>query len=370
MGKNWMTQLFKLEGAVTSDKDPHDNVIRSHSPSVNLTFGRGHGLPYGLSLALGGAPRSGKTLLSLDMAGWLHQHDKEAIVLRFDTEFRTSAQGTPRDRARIWGIDPDRFLSIETNSPMDIFDSIENSIAAQCQEGMPLRLVIIDSINGIKGRRSMNQDSIETQNIGDEALTLGAGFRRILGVQRKYGFAVILTCQIRAQMDQLEIKRGNKLRLSMPFAVQHYAEYHMSVEKDRNVTGRTDLAGNEFRDEEAGDIEGKGDQTGHKIRARMLDNSCGPKGRLASFTIDYTKGVINQFEEIAVLAINRGILERPNNLTYVFGERKWAGKPSLLDAIKNDQTLQEELMNEIFSQDKQGKFQADDDKAAAELDSD
>jgi RecA/RadA recombinase len=252
---------------------------------------------------------------------------------------------------------------------MEIFDAIETPIAAQCQEGMPLKLVIIDSINGIKGRRSMNQDSIETQNIGDEALTLGAGFRRILGVQRKYGFAVILTCQIRAEMNPLEIKRRNLTRLSMPFAVQHYAEYHMSVEKDRNVTGRTDLAGNEFKDDSAGDIEGKGDQTGHKIRAKMLDNSCGPKGRLASFTIDYNKGVINQFEEVLVLGINRGVIERPNNLTYMFGDKKWTGKPALLEAIKNDKTLQDTIMNEVFSRDKLGKFQADDDKAAAELDS-
>lgn len=365
--KNWMQQLHKLEGAITSDKDPHDTVIRSHSPSLNLAFGRGHGLPYGLTMALGGAPRGGKTLLTLDMAGALHQADSEAIVIRFDTEFRTSAQGTPKDRMRLWGIDPERFLSIETNSPMEIFDTIENDIAAKCQEGMPLRLVIIDSINGIKGRRSMNQDSIETQNIGDEALTLGAGFRRILGVQRKYGFAVILTCQIRAQMDQLEIKRGNKIKLSMPFAVQHYAEYHMSIEKDRNVTGRTDLAGNEFKDETAGDIEDKGDQTGHKIRARMLDNSCGPKGRLASFTINYNKGIINQFEEVFLLGKNRGVIERPNNLTYVFGDKKWTGQPATLEAIKNDQALQNAIMEEVFKQDKLGKFQADDAKAEAEL---
>jgi hypothetical protein len=63
------------------------------------------------------------------------------------------------------------------------------------------------------------------------------------------------------------------------------------------------------------------------------------------------------------------VIERPNNLTYLFGDKKWTGKPAFLEAVKTDKALYDAILSEIYSQDKQGKFQAEDDKAAAELDS-
>ncbi len=362
MAKNWFTSLQKLEGAAAGDYDPHQHVLQCGSPSINFAFGKGHGLPESLTLALGGPPKGGKTLICNSFVGNMHQNDPEAIAVKFNTEFRERGQATEAELQRMWGIDPKRYMPYEVNSPMLIFDRIEQELAAMCQEGMPLKLVIIDSINGIQGRRSMNADSIETQQIGDEALTLGTGFKRILPVQRKYGFSVILTCQIRAELDKVEQMRGNKFKMSLPLSVQHYAEYFAYVEMERNKEGKVDLSGNKYENEELGDVNGDADKTGHQIKFRMKDSSCGPKGRLGKFTLDYSKGIVNTHEELFLLGSNRGIFNLEKT-TWSFGTGKWVGKPALLAALKNDAALRKAVLDDLYNRDKAGVFDKDDDAA-------
>lgn len=369
MAKNkWLSQLQKLDGAVVESYNPHQAVVQTFSPSVNFTFGNGHGLPQGFTLALGGPPKGGKTVLCNSMIGQLHQSDPEAIAVKFDTEFRELGQMDDLT-AEAYGIDRDRYQPCMINTPKGIFDQIEQDLAAQCQAGMPLKLVIIDSITGIQGRRAMNADSIETQQIGDLALTLQEGFKRILPVQRKYRFAIVLTCQVRAEMDILEQKRGNKVKMALPFGVQHYAEYFMFVEANKNKDGRTDLLGNDLRDDETGltDVAGNEDQIAHKIRVKMKDSSCGPKGRVAEFTLSYRNGKITGIkhvhEEVFLLGVNRGVIEKPNNLSYAYGDQKWTGKPATLQALENDAGLRARILADVFQKDQPGSY---DDEAPAE----
>ncbi len=365
-GKNFLSKLHNLEGAVVGSYNPHDHVLRSPSPSVNFAFGKGHGLPLGFGMCLYGPPKGGKSVLCNSFIGQMHRDYADGIAIKFDTEFREAGQLADADAA-MWGIDRDRYVAYSVNSPMLVFDRIEKEIAAYCQDGMPLKLVIIDSLNGIQGRRAMNADTIETQQIGDHALTIQEGLKRILAVQHKYNFAVILTCHVRAEMDMLEQKRGNKVKMAAAFGVQHYAEYFAFVEPNRNKEGRTDLSGNEFTNEGLQDLRGKADQVGHKIFFKMKDSSCGPKGRTAEFTLNYTHGFVNTHEEIFLLGKNRGVITRPNNTVYVFGEQRWTGAPATLNAIKENPTLAAAILAEVKRRDQAGAYTADDVAAEAEL---
>jgi hypothetical protein len=159
-------------------------------------------------------------------------------------------------------------------------------------------------------------------------------------------------------MDPLEQRRGHKVKMSLPFSIQHLAEYFMFIEPNLNKEGRTDLSGEEFRNTELGDMNenGKGEQTGHKIRARMKDNSCGPKGRVAEFTLDYNKGLVNTWEEVFRLGVNRGIIERPNLQTYAFGDKKWRGKDEAWAAVRGDEVLQKAIIDELHRRDGAGTY--------------
>lgn len=365
MAKNWMTQLNKGEGAVMGDYLPHNNVIRFPSPSVNFLFGNGHGLPLGYTLVLAGRPKGGKSLLIHSAIGELHKNDPEAWAIKFDTEFREEGQVTD-EQVKLWGMDRNRYKAYSTNTPASIFDFIENDVAALCQDGLPLKLVAIDSVNGIQGRRGMSAESVDVQNRGDEAQTLGVGFKRILAVQRKYKFALIMTCQVRAEQDPDVIKRtGSAIKPALPWQLQHYAEYWMMVEPNVYKAGRTDLLGGEFKNEELGDMAGKGDQTAHKIRVKMMDSSMGPKGRTGEFTLDYDHGMINKHEEAFTLGVNRGVIEKVNALTYAFGDKKWTGKPATLAALAEDPALYEAVISEVFKKDQPGSYDDESEDAAA-----
>lgn len=353
MAKKWLTALQKMEGAVLGNYNPNDHVLRSPSPSFNFMFGNGHGLAQGFTMVLGGVPKGGKSVICNSMIGQLHKDDPEAIAIKFDTEYRESGQLTD-EQANLWGIDRERYICYQTNAATEVFDRIEKEIAALCQEGMPLKMIIIDSINALMGVRSQNSDGLEAQinQFGDLARALPEAFKRIVPMQRKYRIGLILTCHVRAEMDAKEqMRTGSKTRLALPFGAAHFAETFISVEPNRNKDAKADLSGKEFRDESLGDIADNAEQTGHKIRAKVKDASMGPKGRVAEFTLDYHKGIINTHEEVFLLGKNRGVLKQPNQLSYEFGGQKWVGKQAMLDALAKDKALYDAVLAEVYRRD-------------------
>lgn len=357
---NLMAKLQKLEGAVTSRANTFAQTIQAPSPSVNFTYGNTWGLPLGFTQVLFGPPKGGKTVICNSMIGQLHKDYPDAVAIKFDTELRERGQMTP-EQAELWGIDLDRYLCYSVNSPDMIFDRIEKEIAAACEEGLDVKLVIIDSITGIQGRRAMNADTIMTQQIGDLALTLQEGFKRILPVQRKHNFSVILTAHVRAEMDMQEQMRGNKFKMAASFGVQHYAEYFTFVEPLRTKEGRTDLLGRKFEDDRVSDLNDNAEKTGHKIRVTMKDSSLGPKGRVGVFTLDYRKGIISTHEEVFLLGVNRGVIEkRSNNRIYCFGGREWNGKEAMIEALRSDTDLSRAVLEETKRRDLAGIFDTQD----------
>lgn len=366
--KNAFAKLCELEGAVNEYPNPHLDVIRSGSPSLNFTYGHGWGLPAGLSLLLWGPQKGGKTLVSNSMIGQLHADDPEAYAIKFNTERREIFTLTPQQMAN-WGIDRERYRAFEGNRPGDVYDRIVKDVGGACEAGLKVKLVIIDSINDILGTRVSNRmdaedgASVTDQDRGDQAATNINGLRLVLGIQRKYKFALVVIAQQRAEQDELEQKRGNKVRAGVNGGVLHHCEYYMHVERNRNSAAKTDLGGNAFVDESVSSAavgsnapKESGDQTGHKIRVTMKDSSVGPKGRVGEFTIDYNKGIINQHEEVFLLGVSRGVIAHPNPQMYAFGNKEWRGKPAILEALATDTDMQKAILKELKLRDARGDY--------------
>ena len=359
VANKWITALKKMDGALDERKDPFANFIATDSPSVNFIFGRTHGLPLGYSMLLWGPQKGGKSVLSHAMTGWLHNSDPEAIAVKFDTEMRADGQLDEKGM-KLFGIDPERLVIVQTNSAKGVFDQIEQNLAANCAAGAPIKLVVIDSVSGIMGRRMANNESIEDVTIGDSAQTMQIGLQRILPVIRKYGISLVLIAQARAEMDQLEIRRGNKYKSSVSWATKHFCEYFVCVEGNENAEGRKDIFGNELVNEKLVDLADKGEKTARKIRVKMKASSMGPEGRVGEFTFDFSKGMINQFEEVFKLGVGRGIIEKPSNVSYTFGGKTWRGKDACLKELAENKALCKEIVDELKRRDLGGEFTAQD----------
>lgn len=363
--KNWLAQLQKLDGAVMHEYDPYASVVQHPSPSMNFIYGNTWGLPLGCGGVLYGPPKGGKTVILNHTTAQIHKDYPDGIVIKFDTEQREQFQLTPNHMKKI-GIDPSRYIGYSVNSPAQVFDRIEKDIAALCDEGMPVKAIYIDSVNGIVGRRMGNAESIDKVQIGDLAQTLQDGFKRILSVQRKYRIAVIATCQVRAELDQTEIMRGNKFKMAISYGTKHWAEYFTFVEPLLNKDAKSDLLGNAFVNENVTDLADKGEKTGHKIRVTMKDSSVGPKGRVGVFTLDYERGFINTHEEAFLLGVGRNVIDRPNNRTYTFNGKQWTSKEAMIEALK-DPELAAAVIAECRRRDVAGLFADADAQAAKDL---
>lgn len=344
MANKWMKDFMKMDGALDPSVEPEVEVIQSSSPSFNFMFGAaarfGIQIPY--TTIIFGPPKCGKTVLLNDLIAQMHRDFPDGIAAKFNTEYREKAQQPP-SVLRSYGIDLERYFPIETNTAAGVFDQIEQKLASMVDDGMPLKLVAIDSITGILGRRAERAESIDKFQIGDRAQTLGEGFKRILAVQRRCGFALVLTDHVRVQMDEHERMRGNLLKMAASYGVQHNVEHFLFAEPILSKEGKTDLLGKEYTDEDFSDAAGRAAQTAHKIRVTMTNNSFGPKMRRAIITLSDTGAapkIINRHEEIFLLGTEYGnVIQRPNNTTYQFGDKKWVGKEAMLEAIKGDKHL-------------------------------
>jgi len=350
----WKAITDKMDGAVLRDRNPFSTIIQTPSPSMNFVFGNTWGVPLGYSAVLYGLPKAGKTVILNYTTAQIHKDYEDGHVVKFDTEMREEVQLT-RDQMTEMGIDPDRYHTFAVNTPVQVFDRIEKDLAEMCQDGFPLKAVYIDSINGIIGRRMGNADSIDKVQIGDLAQTLQDGFKRILTLQRQHHFAVIVTSQVRAELDPVEQMRGNKYKMAAAFATKHWAEYFIFVEPLNNKDSKSDLLGNKLEDDKFTDLNDNADRTAQKVRVTCKDNSLGPKGRVGVFTLDYRRGIINVHEEVFQLGVNRNVIGRPNSRTYTFQEKSWNSKEAALEALK-DQELAALVISECRAQDLSGKF--------------
>jgi hypothetical protein len=86
----------------------------------------------------------------------------------------------------------------------------------------------------------------------------------------------------------------------------------------------------------------------------MKKSSCGPAGRKGEFTLDYYTGIINKHEEVFLLGVGQGVVQRPNNVTYVVPnfpvagqEQKYRGKDDFITAIKENKPLSDEILKRV-----------------------
>ncbi len=356
MARDWMKKLASFDDAVAPEGNPFADVIRTPSPSANFTFGGGHGLPKGLSLLLFGPPKGGKSLMTYGIIGQLHKDDPEAICMKWDTEFRESIQ-LPAGREKVYGIDRKRYICYSTNSAEDVFDRIEKDVNAMCQDGAPIKLLVIDSISDIQGNRESTAESVSNVQIGDHAHTIQKGLKRILPIIRKHKIACILTTQVRSEMDPILQRKMGGLKAQASWAVKHFAEFQASVERDESKEGRVDLLDNEFVNKDLQDVRmDAGEATAHKIKFIMRETSTGVRGRQGKFTCAYGQGFINVHEEVFLLGVARNVIDHPNNVTYAFGDRKWQGKGAILKDLEKDTELQAAIIKELRRRDLEGAY--------------
>jgi len=94
-------------------------------------------------------------------------------------------------------------------------------------------------------------------------------------------------------------------------------------------------------------LDEKDNKIGHTIRATTEKSKFSSWPRKCEFKVDFGIGVIDRHEEIAQLALDYNVVQKPTSVTHEYGDRKWVGFGKFCEAIKEDSLLAEELVQKI-----------------------
>lgn len=343
MGNPWMKQLKAYEDAVKFEYDSFapENCLYTPSPYFNWIFAnKANGVPKNSSILFFSEPKAGKSLSIYAIIREMQARDPEGIAIYFNTELRGQLQHNA-----IPGIDQDRLVIYDTNDPVEIFDRVENDIKTMVQDGMPLRMIAVDSLTNIQGIKRGNADSVANHLMGDQALTLQIGLGKLVPFCKRNNILLIGTSQMRANLDGGPY--GPKEKMAAQWATKHAFEYFISLKKAGAAEDKADISGKTFEEEEMKDARGNKLLNGHKVYVKMEASSIGQAGRSGVFTLSYDEGIINQHEEIFWLGKNLGVIATPNNRTYQFDGQSFNGKAQTAEAIRDNPELAKKILDAV-----------------------
>jgi hypothetical protein len=198
----------------------------------------------------------------------MHQRDPEGIAIVFNTEMRGKFQS-----GMFSTIDKDRLIAYDSNRPEDIFDRFEKEHPCpMIQDGMPLRIVCIDSLTAIGETKALSADrSVNDHLVGDHALTINKGLDKIVPYCKRHNILLICSSQMRANVDASN-PHAPKERMAESWKVKHTFEYFMSIKHAGSADDKVDIEGNKFEDESVKDARGNKDQTGKEYCNVLITN--------------------------------------------------------------------------------------------------
>jgi len=300
MTNKWMTKLVKAANkAKVSDEMPlpSSSVVKLDSPSFNWATGT-NGIPVGKAVCLYGGENGGKSLLMQLIFASIQKQDPEAICVLFDAEYAHN----PAWFKKLGG-DPSRLLVVQSNNPVDIFDFIWGGMLEMIQDGAPIKAIGIDSVKSIAYPRDIKEESTKVVMGGAGAAYLGSALKRVLPVIRENNITTVLLQQVYEEMDPMKAMR-NPYRLPDGRALKHFCD--LMIQVDRLDTKNGVIEGGET-------ITGAKAQTGHKIRLKNKKNRVGSPYRVAEFTLDYNKGIVDTENEAINLGVSLGLIKHPIN---------------------------------------------------------
>lgn len=344
------------------------DVIKTGSPSLDYALGIG-GMPRGRIIQLAGKESSGKTLLSLlCMKSWLDENPDNTVMF-IDAEYTYDASW-----ARQLGVDTRRVIVAKTNDAKKIFEGLLGKTTVNKNTGKSsksvkgvldlvkegedpkfknLGLIVLDSVAAMNTPMEVDA-AIGKQNMAPMPRFLSTELKKLTPAVAEANVAMIFINQVRVNPG---VMYGNPEDSPGGKALKHACSVMINMAPINSADSR---------------IEDDNEVViGHKVRAKIQKNKVGAPFREAVYTIKYTEGLVNKEEELLDLAIICGVITRPNNRTYEFGEEKFNGRQAAADYLKDGSTFEkiEELCRvKYMSGEVAGSFSSDDNSSDSDDD--
>jgi len=282
------------------------------------------GLPKGRIIQYAGKESCGKTLMSLiAIREWQKLNEYNWAVF-IDAEFSYDESW-----AKKLGVDTDRVFLIRENNAVKVFTQLCGTPNKELgkpktklgildlEKANPsgLGIIVLDSIASLQAPIEMTKEVGSTM-MAPMGRFLPDALKRITPLLSQTGVVFIAINQVRVDLgkmfgDPTSTPGGKALRHDCTIMVHFTA----SESKKNFIYDAAD------------------EVMGHITGARIDKNKVAPPRRSCEFEINYTQGVVNHHIEIGDLAIKYGVINRPTNTSYVYGDKKWVGKDNFYQGI-------------------------------------
>jgi recombination protein RecA len=301
-----------------------DLIPRITSGSTTLDYVLGGGFPGNQWNELIGEPSHGKTALALKTIA-----ANQSLNPDYTTVWVAAEQWVP-EYAEMCGVDTSRVIVIETSIMEEAYQSV-----IQFAESKSVDAIVIDSLPALSPAPEMEKDMSEA-TVGRGAL-LTNKFFRVVGTAMKRSLVEderpVLGLIINQYRMKIGVMHGDP-RTTPGGEGKNYAFFtRCEVKRDEWI--------------EVGTGQNKV-RVGQRIKVRTLKNKTAPPQRVAYFDFyfaeggDCAPGEFDFAKEIAALAVVKDVIQRKGGW-YYYKDRKWQGVEQVIDSIRGEIDLKEEL---------------------------
>lgn len=320
----------KLGGeVVVTASEITETTPRKTSGSVTLDYILGGGFPANQWNELIGEAGHGKTMLCLKTIAANQQADPE-----FLTVWVAAEEWVP-EYAEMCGVDPSRVIVVETNVMEEAYDAV-----ISFAESKQVDAIVIDSLPALSPSPEVEK-AMDEMTVGRGALLTNKFFRKV-GMAMKRSLTEherpILGIVINQYRMKIGVMHGDP-RTTPGGEGKNYAFFtRCEVKRDEWI--------------EVGTGQNKV-RVGQRVKVRTIKNKVAPPQRVAFFDFYFADGgacaagEIDFAKEIVSLAVVSGVLDR-KGAWYYYKDRKWNGLEAVVESLREEVDLKEELQQEVL----------------------
>jgi len=294
------------------------DVIPTGSLTLDIALGVG-GVPRGRIVEVSGPESGGKSLLCISIAAQAQKMGLKVVYV--DAE-----HGLDPEWCGKIGLDWSKDFYFAQPETMEEALGIIETFAKTGEVGV----IVWDSVPAlptIEQTAKYEKEGFGGKLVASHAKILTPALQALTPVFAKYNVCGLFINQLRYNIG---VMFGNPESTPGGKALKHFASVRMRVAA---------MGGKKIENENEEPI-------GHRVRVRIEKNKVAPPFKTAEFDLYYDRG-IDARSEIVEAGLKKGIIKRPTNKTYEFGDRKWLGKSELENHIQTDDALVLELTEAI-----------------------